>query len=423
MADWAEAMAVHDSPRNVFVPTGPHAGKTAGAIAALIAINSGQCEILETLVRCGVNLTETDAMGNGIFHCACESGREDIVEIVIEHFKDEPTKLDLPNISGHSPLFVACRVGNVDIIQRLLKIKCLPTRRDKLDSTPLHTAALFGHVEVVKVLIDKGCDPFTYDSNKQSANTIVQRAWSRAENEVKGIRHLCRSIKRETEYSVVATVDFLVRFIDTNKSTLNRLFFRKSCDLKRAIADFLKLPVETPCHKTISEQFGDGEHDMSPTLQSDEAPSDSSAQARNGAELLAFGSTSAEAIRDVAANSPQLAAESISAVNSATADLTNEGSRGEADYNSVVDEEIFFDDASKLSSSVGPSVFDVDDQHQPLLLAFLALKTEVLARSKQLVRDLETNLGNYSQLRDLFEPAWRVVEAKKKKSQKGHRHG
>lgn len=51
-------------------------GKTAGGVAAYIAVTMNDVKGLKCISRSGADLSEKDAYGNGIVHLACENGNE-----------------------------------------------------------------------------------------------------------------------------------------------------------------------------------------------------------------------------------------------------------------------------------------------------------------------------------------------------------
>ena len=54
---------------------------------------------------------------------------------------------------GDLPLFNAARKGNAVAVERLCKNGADPNQKHPLGWTPLHVAAVNGHVNVVKVLL------------------------------------------------------------------------------------------------------------------------------------------------------------------------------------------------------------------------------------------------------------------------------
>jgi hypothetical protein len=90
--DWATAMNSGSTGR-----TGFAVSSSAGCIAAITAASMKDAKGLAHLCKSGATLEEKDEEGNSVTHLVCEIGDEDLVEAVLDHFKDEPSKLDQPN--------------------------------------------------------------------------------------------------------------------------------------------------------------------------------------------------------------------------------------------------------------------------------------------------------------------------------------
>jgi len=64
-----------------------------------------------------------------------------------------------------TPLYAACRRGNLVIIRMLLDAGARVNSRNRFEETPLHIACIFDHLEVVKELIRRGADIFAMDDD------------------------------------------------------------------------------------------------------------------------------------------------------------------------------------------------------------------------------------------------------------------
>ena len=62
------------------------------------------------------------------------------------------------NNNGYTPLHAACRNGNVDIVNSLLKCNSSVNLCDIYGYTPLHFTCTNGHTDVVQILLDNNCD-------------------------------------------------------------------------------------------------------------------------------------------------------------------------------------------------------------------------------------------------------------------------
>jgi len=233
-AGWAAAMQGVDAEL-IGSKSGVAVGKTAGAIAALASVTLHDKQALGKLCRSGVTLSEKDAEGNGVVHFAVESGDVNLVEVLCEHFKDEPTYLDEPNNQGQSPIFVAARVGDVQILKRLLNSRADPTRRDVWGFTALHVSSMFGHLDISKQLMSRGCDAFTFDNIHQSPANIVEKGFDRACGEIKNLQMLARKMQAVSRKALMADPRFQRRFIRMNAPVLRRYFVGRAVELGAAL--------------------------------------------------------------------------------------------------------------------------------------------------------------------------------------------
>ncbi|ELU15059.1 hypothetical protein CAPTEDRAFT_170225 [Capitella teleta] len=100
----------------------------------------------------------------GIWSAAL-SNETDRLQDLLKH--TDPNSLDS---SGYSALHYAARNGHLNACVMLLKHGAkvnIKTRTGK--ATPLMRAAYCGHVEVVKLLLSKGANPLTQDSDGRTA--------------------------------------------------------------------------------------------------------------------------------------------------------------------------------------------------------------------------------------------------------------
>ena len=65
---------------------------------------------------------------------------------------------DRANKKGGTPLFIACRNGDIEAARLLLKKGAEVDRAEENGFTPLLAACLNGHVDVARLLLDKGAE-------------------------------------------------------------------------------------------------------------------------------------------------------------------------------------------------------------------------------------------------------------------------
>lgn len=68
-----------------------------------------------------------------------------------------PFLLDWSNSGGKSALHVAAQAGNTGFINLLCDFGADLDLTDLQGNTPLHYASAWGHIETVKVLLERGC--------------------------------------------------------------------------------------------------------------------------------------------------------------------------------------------------------------------------------------------------------------------------
>jgi len=76
---------------------------------------------------------------------------------------------------GWTPMHIAAREGNSDIIQLLLKKGANPNAKDNLGQTPLHRAAQRGHKQIVNYCLSSGADPLILDELEQSPGDLANQ--------------------------------------------------------------------------------------------------------------------------------------------------------------------------------------------------------------------------------------------------------
>ena len=124
-----------------------------GYTPIIVAIESGNNEILKVLVENGANLYEKHPVfGKSTLHTACYYENEEAVEILL--------KADRRLVNAHSgndgwlPLQDATLKSNARIVEILLKYGANPLLTDAHGGTPMDMATEFGKGVIVKLLRD-----------------------------------------------------------------------------------------------------------------------------------------------------------------------------------------------------------------------------------------------------------------------------
>jgi len=142
--------------------------------------------ILITRLHCDPNVFNED--GETPLHLACKHGRLNICRLLLDNdccnvtvqtskTKETPLHLacchtspelvkcllqrctsnqDIPDVYGDTPLFNACRSGNIDVVQQLLAGKYCDSLyvNTRSQETPVHIACRMGRLDIVQVLLD-----------------------------------------------------------------------------------------------------------------------------------------------------------------------------------------------------------------------------------------------------------------------------
>lgn len=104
----------------------------------------------------GVHKKHLDAHGQTLFAKACAKGEYDVAKMRLQ---ERPEDLNFSDHAGNTPLQVACLNGHEDVVKLLIEAGCnLDCRNDDKD-TPLLDAVENGHLAVVKLLLGAGVNP------------------------------------------------------------------------------------------------------------------------------------------------------------------------------------------------------------------------------------------------------------------------
>ncbi|XP_048249888.1 uncharacterized protein LOC124128376 [Haliotis rufescens] len=113
---------------------------------------------------------------NTPLHAACRGGYTELVKILLRYdlnrsvcnntsrmnCRFENSRYLIFSMRGndvkHTPLFVACENGHIDIVRLLIEKGADVTAAAKDGCTPLHCACKNGHIDIVRLLIEKGAD-------------------------------------------------------------------------------------------------------------------------------------------------------------------------------------------------------------------------------------------------------------------------
>ncbi len=106
----------------------------------------GDAEVVQFLVDCGLDMDSRDSYGMRPLHWAAYGNNQEAARVLVES-------------GAEYDIYCAGCLGDVDRVRELLADGVAADERGPYDRTPLHGAALNGHVAAAQVLIDAGADP------------------------------------------------------------------------------------------------------------------------------------------------------------------------------------------------------------------------------------------------------------------------
>lgn len=114
----------------------------------------------------------------------CERGDLEAVE---QAYQEAPDQLNQEDFAGIAPLQKAALNGHVDVIKFLIEKNCRLDCRSLDQDTPLIDAVENGHLEVVKILLERGADPHLSNSKGQRPLDLVPSDEEDASREIRQI--------------------------------------------------------------------------------------------------------------------------------------------------------------------------------------------------------------------------------------------
>ena len=135
---------IEDSDWQLFVDMMGAAGRSTPDFAAA-----------QQLLESGVDANMQSRYGNPLLHSAASWAELEFVKLLVEHGAD----VNRQDSSGETALTCASCFGSTEIVDYLIQHGAdVNLRRDDLQNSAIHFAAVNGHVDVVKLLISAGAD-------------------------------------------------------------------------------------------------------------------------------------------------------------------------------------------------------------------------------------------------------------------------
>ena len=150
-------------------------------------------EFLRVLVRCDIN--QARSTGVTPLHIACKNSNVHVIQLLL---KENCNYVNVLDNHGDTPLHIAVESvkRTVEMVKCLLEIHtCNPNLKNKLGYTPLHVACRLNNMEVIDMLIaNKRCDVNIQNDNGNTALHIAAYTWLDSERLQK-----VKSILKNTE--------------------------------------------------------------------------------------------------------------------------------------------------------------------------------------------------------------------------------
>ena len=113
----------------------------------------GNIQMASILTDRGASLDKVDSSGNNSLHLAVEKG---LCGMAVKILMRCPFLVYSQNNAGSTALHFAAVCGNAQLCEKLVSCEGKVIVKNLNGETPLHLASLQNHVDILKVLLEKG---------------------------------------------------------------------------------------------------------------------------------------------------------------------------------------------------------------------------------------------------------------------------
>lgn len=142
--------------------------------AIVCASSRGRVEEIEYVLERGANINAITHVGTSALWQASYHGYLDVIKFLLQ------AGLDINQHGGHA-VQIASSNGNLEVVQLLvaeqanINYQVFDRNKQDLSSTPLHKSALFGHLEIMRFLLENGANPVLKDYYGYRPYTLVKK--------------------------------------------------------------------------------------------------------------------------------------------------------------------------------------------------------------------------------------------------------
>ncbi|WP_395463624.1 ankyrin repeat domain-containing protein [Wolbachia endosymbiont of Cantharis cryptica] len=184
----------------VDLKTNLDAHNQGGRTPLYVAIQKGNIEVAELLIKCGANVNDNYERNRTPLHIAIGRKQLEIAKLLIKNGANVNAKTQNHGKDDLTPMHFAVFANMPEFIELLASHGALINERESTERyTPLHFAALYGNKSIIQALIDKGQDIEDVDNNGRTALFLAtwQCTEAKDDSRVEVIKYLINELKAD----------------------------------------------------------------------------------------------------------------------------------------------------------------------------------------------------------------------------------